>query len=192
MAKYKLHWIDKGAEEGPVFRIGEKDIYSRSVKGGRVLRLQAKHSPNLDYLTPAVEAFHELSEYWGAPIIFIIDPDVKQPPAGQFLYEWSRAAWHNGSVDQSYMLMHNSVTKMLGRLVCRMFCAGDMPFEAINGEQELVDKLGRIDTSVAWDGFELKPLSTAMVVKRRFGEGAYGQLLMRLFRRAGAQSEGGT
>jgi len=190
MSKYKLEWIDKGAEEGPVFRIGKKDIYYRELKGGRVIRLKAKHSPNLDYLTPAVEAFHELSEYWGAPIIFIIDPDVKKPPAGQFLYEWSRAAWHNGSVDQSYMLMHNSFMRMVGRLVCRMFCAGDMPFEALNGEKALTEKLDEHNTSVAWEGFELRPLSTALVVKRRFGEGAYGQLLVRLFRRAGPQGEG--
>ena len=187
MSKYKLEWIDKGAEEGPIFKIGKKDVYYRERKGERIVRLKAKHSPNLDYLTPAVEAFHELSQYWGAPIIFIIDPDVKKPPAGQFLYEWSRAAWHNGSVDRSYMLMHNGVTRFLGRLVCRMFCAGDMPFEAVNGEKELDAQLVKHDTSVGWDGFELKPLSTALMVKRRFGDGAYGQLLMRFFKRAGAQ-----
>lgn len=185
MSQFKLTWIDKGAEEGPVFKIGEKDIYYREFKGQRVLRLRAKHSPNLDYLTPAVEAFHELSEYWGAPIIYVIDPDVKKPPAGQFLYEWSRAAWHNGSVDQSYMLMNNSVTRLLGTLVCRMFCAGAMPFEPV-GVKELEAALLKHDTSVGWDDFELKPLSTAMVVKRRFGEGAYGQLLARLLKRAGA------
>ena len=191
MAEYKLEWIDKGAEEGPVFRIGEKDVYYRERKGERILRLKARHSPNLDYLTPAVEAFHELSDYWGAPIIFVIDPDVKKPPAGQFLYEWSRAAWHNGSVDQSYMVMHNGVTRLLGKLVCRMFCAGDMPFEALNGESALDAQLDQHDTSVGWDGFKLRPLSTALVVKRRFGEGAYGQLLMRMLRRAGPQRGGG-
>lgn len=191
MGKYKLHWIDKGAEVGPVFRIGTDDIYYRERRGERVLRLKAKHSPNLDYLTPAVEAFHELAEYWGAPVIFVIDPDVKKPPAGQFLFEWSQAAWHNGSVDRSYMLMHNGVTKMLGVLVCRMFCAGDMPVEAVNGEKRLNEILDGLDTSVRWEGFKLRPLSTALAVKRRIGEGAYGQLLVRLFKRVGPQQEGG-
>ena len=183
MAKYTLEWIDINAEEGPLFRIGPKDIYYRDRKGERVVRLKAKHSPNLDYLTPAIEAFHALAEHWGAPVIFVIDPDVSKPPAGQFLYEWSRAAWHNHSVDQSYMLMHNTVSRMLGRLVCRMFCAGDMPFEAINGETALTEQLDEINTATHWPDFALRPLSTALVVKRRFGDGAYGQLLKRLVRR---------
>lgn len=185
MGKYELQWINKDAEEGPLFQIGSKDVYYRERAGQRVVRLRAKHSPNLDYLTPAVEAFHELAAYWGAPVIFIIDPDVKKPPAGEFLFEWSRAAWHNGSVDQSYMLMHNRLTQLLGRFVCRAFCAGDMPFEAIDREA-LDARLDATDTSVNQEGFELRPLSTALIPHRRFGEGAYGQLLTRLFRRARA------
>ena len=185
MGKYQLEWINKDAEEGPLFKIGSKDIYYRDRAGVRVVRLRAKHAPNLDYLTPAVEAFHELSAHWGAPVIFIIDPDVRKPPSGQFLYEWSRAAWHNGSVDQSYMLMHNPLTQMLGRFVCRAFCAGDMPFEAVN-KADLTAQLDALDTSVNQEGFELKPLSTALVSTRRIGEGAYGQLLARLFRRVRA------
>ena len=183
MAKYALEWINKEAQEGPLFRIGEKDVYYRERSGERVVRLKAKHSPNLDYLTPAVEAFHALAEHWGAPVIFIIDPDISKPPAGQFLYEWSRAAWHNGSVDQSYMLMHNTFTRVLGRLVCRMFCAGDMPFEAINGEGVLQTRLDGLNTATGWTDFSVRPLSTALVLKRRFGEGAYGQLLKRLLLR---------
>jgi hypothetical protein len=184
MSKYTLEWINKEAEEGPLFKIGTKDIYYRERKGERVVRLAAKHSPNLDYLTPAVEAFHELSELWGAPIIFVIEPDVKMPPAAQFLYEWSRAAWQNGSVDQSFMLMHNPVLQLLGRFVCRMFAAGEMPFEALNGRAELDKRLDSMDTSVGREGFELAPLSTALVTKRRIGEGAFGQLFVRAFRRA--------
>ena len=147
MSKYTLEWINKEAEEGPLFKIGTKDIYYRERKGERVIRLAAKHSPNLDYLTPSVEAFHELSELWGAPIIFVIEPDVKMPPAAQFLYEWSRAAWQNGSVDQSFMLMHNPVLQLLGRFVCRMFAAGEMPFEAVNGRAEPDKRLDSMDTS---------------------------------------------
>lgn len=183
MGKYTLEWIDKNAEEGPLFRIGSKDIYYRERAGERVVRLAAKHSPNLDYLTPAVEAFYEISKHWGAPVVFIIDPDVKKPPASQFLFEWSRAAWHNGSVDQSYMLMHNTVTQILGRFVCRMFCAGDMPFEAVNGQAEMDNRLSDLNLSVGWEGFELAPMSTALVPSRRFGEGAYGQLFSRMLRR---------
>ena len=185
MGKYQLEWINKDAEEGPLFRIGSKDVYYREFAGQRVVRLRALHSPNLDYLTPAVEAFHELAAYWGAPVVFIIDPDVKKPPAGQFLYEWSRAAWHNGSVDQSYMLMHNTFTQLLGRFVCRAFCAGDMPFEAM-GKAELAERLDTLDLSINQEGFELKPLSTALVLNRRIGEGAYGQLFARLIKRVRA------
>ena len=43
-----------------------------------------------------------------------------------------------------------------------------------------------MDTSVGQADFELKPLSTALMTQRRFGEGAYGQLLTRLLRRARA------
>ena len=183
MGKYSLTWIDKDAEVGPLFRIGEKDIYSRERAGERIIRLKAIHSPNLDYLTPAVEAFHEISEHWGAPAIFIIDPDVRKPPAGQFLYEWSQAAWHNGSVDQSYMVMHNALTQVLGRFVCRMFCQAGMPFDAISGDKKMQKILDEANTTVGWENFELRPLSTALVAQRRLGEGAYGQIFARLFGR---------
>ena len=184
MAKYELEWINKDADEGPLFKIGPRDIYYRERKGERVVRLAAKESPNLDYLTPAVEAFHELAEHWGAPIVFIIDPDVKKPPAAQFLFEWSRAAWQNRSVDQSFMLMHNPITQVLGRFVCRMFCAGDMPFEAILGQKALDERLDALDTAVGREGFTVEPLSTALATKRRFGEGVFGQLISRALRRA--------
>jgi len=183
MGKYELTWIDKDAEEGPLFRIGDKDIYYRERKGERVIRLKAIHSPNLDYLTPSVEAFHEMAEHWGAPIVFIIDPDVRKPPAGQFLFEWSQAAFYNGSVDRSYMVMHNAVTQVLGRFVCRMFCQGGMPFEAIAGKKRMDAILDELDLSVNREGFEVQSLSTALVTQRRLGQGAYGQIFARLFRR---------
>ncbi len=183
MPDFKLEWINKHAEVGPLFRIGPKDVYYREFAGERVVRLKAKHSPNMAYLTPAVQAFHELATAWKAPVIYVIDPDVRKPPAAQFLYEWSRCVWQNGSVDQSYMLMQNMVTQLLGRFVCRAFCAGDMPFESLNGEAELAARLSHLDRSVNREGFELKPLSTALVSRRRIGEGAYGQLLTRLLRR---------
>ena len=81
------------------------------------------------------------------------------------------------------MLMHNTLTQVLGRFVCRMFCAGDMPFEAINGQAAMNDQLNELDLSVGWEGFQLAPMSTALVPSRRFGEGAYGQLFSRMLRR---------
>ncbi len=183
MGKYELTWIDKDAEEGPLFQIGTRDVYYRERKGERVIRLKAVHSPNLDYLTPAVEAFHEIAEHWGAPVVFIIDPDVRKPPAAQFLFEWSQAAFHNGSVSRSYMLMHNALTQVVGRLVCRMFCQGGMPFEALSGQKQLDALLDDMDLSVKREGFEVRPISTALVTQRRIGQGAYGQIFTRLFRR---------
>jgi hypothetical protein len=64
-----------------------------------------------------------------------------------------------------------------------MFCAGDMPFEAVNGQAEMDNRLSDLNLSVGWEGFELAPMSTALVSSRRFGEGAYGQLFSRMLRR---------
>ena len=184
MSKFPLEWIDKNAEVGPLFRIGTKDVYSRDLAGGRVIRLAARHSPNLDYLEPAVRAFAEISAHWNAPVIFIIDPDVRKPPATQFLFEWSQAAHQNGSVDQSFMVMHNPVTQLLGRFVCRMFCQAGMSFEAILGEKNLAARLQQFDTQVNWaDWSPREAPTTALAVRRKLGEGAYGQLLRRLFKR---------
>ncbi len=183
MARFELEWIDKDADEGPLFRIGTKDIYSRERPGERVVRLKALHSPSMEYLEPAVRAFRELSEHWGAPIVYIIDPDVKKPPSASFLYEWSKAAWLNGSVDQSYMVMHNPVTHLLGRFVCRMFCQAGMPFEAILGERLLSEELDRLDLQIPWDDWSPVVSSTALARHGGFGDGPYGQLVMRLARR---------
>ncbi len=183
MARYELTWIDKDAEEGPLFRIGTKDVYSRPRRGQRVVRLKAIHSPNLAYVAPALQAFRELAEHWGGPIVFIIDPDVKKPPAAQFLFEWSQAAFQNGSVDRSYMVMGNPVTQVLGRFVCRMFAAGGMPFVALNGEKNMDAALDALDLDLPVAGWSITDTGTALVVRRNLGEGAYGQLVKRLFAR---------
>ncbi len=188
MARYELTWINKHAEEGPLFRIGDKDIYSRPRKGQRVVRLAAIHSPNLAYVGPAVQAFYELAELWGGPVVFVIDPDVKKPPAAQFLFEWSQAAFNNGSVDRSYMKMGNPFTQVLGRFVCRAFTAGGMPFEAISGEKNLQAALDQLDLDLPVADWQLVETSTALVVRRSLGEGAYGQLVKRVF----ARLRGGT
>ena len=47
MADYKLEWINKEADQGPLFKIGPKDVYYREFAGERVVRLKAKHSPGL-------------------------------------------------------------------------------------------------------------------------------------------------
>ncbi len=187
MGTYELEWIDKHASVGPVFRIGTKDVYSRERADGRILRLRALHSPDMDYLGPAVQAFRELAELWGAPIVFIIDPDVRKPPASRFLYEWSRAAWQNGSVDQSFMVMHNPVTHLLGRLVCRLFCDGGMPFEAVKGERLLAERLDALDPRAPRQGWSLNAEASALARVPGLGDGAYGQLLVRLARRLKGQ-----
>jgi len=183
LAPPKLHWIDKHAEEGPVFRIGDKDIYSRPRKNQRVLRLHAITSPGLDYVEPALEGFHALAELWGAPIVYIIDPDVKQPPAARFLFEWSRRAFENGSVDRSYMVMHNRLTHMLGRFVCRTFTDGGMPFEAIQGEDRLQSTLDALDLTCPREDFTLAPRTTALALRRGVGDGLAGNLVQRLLSR---------
>jgi len=183
MAPPEIHWIDKNAHEGPVFRIGERDIYSRVHPGGRVLRLHAISSPGLGYVEPALEAFHTLSEHWGAPIIYVIDPDVKQPPAARFLFEWSRQSFENGSVERSYMVMHNAITHVLGRFVCRMFTDGGMPFEAVKGEDRLAQHLAAFDLSCPQDDFTLQARTTALAVRPGMGDGLTGNLVKRLMRR---------
>lgn len=186
MSRYALTWIDKNAQHGPLFRIGDKDIYSRERPGQRVVRLRAVHAPDLAYVEPAVEAFATLAAHWGAPIVFVIDPDVRKPPAAQFLYAWSRAAFENRSVDQSYMVMGNPFTQMLGRLVCRMFTDGGMPFEALAGERALASRLDALELGCPRPGFSVAPPTTALATRRGLGEGAYGQLLRRLLRRGSA------
>ena len=73
----------------------------------------------------------------------------------------------------------------LGRFVCRMFCAGEMPFDTVNGEAERLSA-DEMDTSVGQPDFELKTV-------HRFGASAplcrvHGQLLTRLVWRACVQT----
>ena len=175
-------WIDKDAESGPLFRVGP-DTYVRHRPDSRVVRLTTTHAPGLDYLTPAVEAFAACAEHFGAPIVFVLEPDVKKPPAVRFLYEWSQAAWLNGSVDQSWFLMHGPFSRFIGQVVCRAFCSGGMPFEAVAGHKALDEKLDEMDLSLAREGFALKGSSTALVTRRGLGEGPYGQLVARALRK---------
>ena len=130
----------------------------------------------------------KLAVHWGAPIIYIINADVKKPPAARFLYEWSQAAWSNGSVDQTFMVMNNVFTKALGGLVARMFCAGGMPMQSLS-RKELDAWLDAADTASPRADWSIPALSTALVTRRGFGEGAYSQLLMRLLRRASGRKK---
>lgn len=185
MAGFELTWIDKHAEVGPVFRIhrpGWDDVYTREIPGRRVLRLRTVNAPPIEYVEPAVEAFRVLAEAWGAPIVYLIDPDVRRPPAARFLYEWSRRAYQDGSVDQSYMVMTNRVTRALGGLVCRMFVAGGMPIEAVV-PGELDERLARLDLSCGRPDFACASGSTALALRRGLADDAFGQILLRAIRR---------
>jgi len=177
--KWQLEWIDKDAHEGPVFRIGP-DVYSRTRPGQRVLENHAILSPGLDYLDAAVQGFRELAEHWQAPVLYIIRPDVRKPPAVRFLYEWSQTAYFNGSCDQTYMLTSNVFTQTLGRFVVRSFTDA-MPFEAVQGRWALDQKLNSLELSCGREGFRIKSL--ALVPAGEPQHGAFGQLLNRFLRR---------
>ena len=177
--KWQLEWIDKDAEEGPVFRIGP-DVYSRIRPGERVLELHAILSPGMNYLDAAVQGFGELAEHWGAPVVYIIRPDVKKPPAVRFLYEWSQTAYFNGSCDQTFMLTSNLFTQALGRFVIRSFTDA-MPTEAIQGRWALDQRLNEMDLACGREDFRLK--SMALVAGGEGQTGAFGQLFRRLVKR---------
>ena len=177
--KWQLEWIDKDAHEGPVFRIGP-DVYSRIRPGERVLENHAILSPGLNYLDAAIQGFSELAEHWQAPVVYIIRPDVKKPPAVRFLYEWSQTAYFNGSCDQTFMLTSNLFTQTLGRFVIRSF-TNAMPTEAIQGRWALDQRLNTMDLTCGRDDFRLK--STALVPVNEAQTGAFGQLFRRVIRR---------
>jgi hypothetical protein len=175
-----LVWIDRDAREGPVFRIGP-DVYTRERRDQRVLRLKAIQAPGVSYVAPAVEAFREVAAVWRAPIVFIIDPDVRKPPAVEFLYRWSEAAYANGSVDQAYMLAHNAFTFQLCRFVSRAF-TDTMPCRAMRGEAAWDAHCRTLDLSCERPDFALKETSTALV-HAGANTGAIGQLVRRVLRR---------
>lgn len=175
-------WIDKDAEVGPVLRVGP-DTYERDQPGGRVLRLTTTYAPGVDYVQPAVDAFHAVADHWGAPVLFVLEPDVKKPPPVRFLFEWSQQSFDNGSVERSWFLMHNPFSRFVGKVVARAFVAGGMPMTALNGRRELDQVLAGMDLTCPQPGFELAPQSTALAVQRGLGDGMYGQLFKRLARR---------
>ena len=177
--KWQLEWIDKDAHEGPVFRIGP-DVYSRIRPGERVLENHAILSPGLNYLDAAVQGFREIAEHWQAPVLYIIRPDVRKPPAVRFLYEWSQTAYFNGSCDQTYMLTSNVFTQTLGRFVVRSFTDA-MPIEAVQGRWALDQKLNDCDLSCGREDFRIKSL--ALVPAGEPQDGAFGQLMSRFLRR---------
>jgi len=181
--KGQLEWIDKDAEEGPVFRIGP-DVYSRIRPGQRVLELHAILAPGLNYLDAAVEGFREVAERWQAPVVFIIRPDVRQPPAIRFLYQWSQTAFYNGSCDRTFMLTSNLFTQTLSRFVIRSFTDA-MPTAAIQGRWALDQRLNEMDLSCGREGFRIQ--SMALVPAGQAQDGAFSQLLRRLVRRLGRQ-----
>lgn len=178
-------WIDPDATHGPLFRIGP-DTYVRDRADSRIVRLTTTYSPGVDYIQPAVDAFTETARRWGAPVLFVLEPDVKKPPAVRFLYEWSQACAANGSVERAWFLMGGRLSRMVGNVVGRAFTAGGMPFEAVAGRAELDAVLADLDLSCPLPGYVPPPAGqTALAVQRGLGDGVYGQLVKRLFRKIG-------
>ena len=187
MGKYKLEWINKQAEHGPVFRIN-RDVYSRDKKDQRVLRLKAVESYSAEGAEPAVQAFYELAQEWGAPIVYVIEPNLLKPPAGRFLFEWSRRAFENKSVSQSYLLATNTLTDWMGRIVLRIFTDSGMPFKSIKGEAALQSVLSGIDLSCPQEGFSVAEPTTAVVLRSTQSPSLMGSILSRLRRRLSGTS----
>ena len=184
---YDLEWIDKNAEQGPVFRIG-RDVYERERAGERVIRLKAVESYNVHGVPPAVQAFRECAEAWGSPIVFIIQPDLKQPPAARFLYEWSRTCHASGSVEQCFMKTSNFITRAIGAFVLKIFTDGSMPFEATDDERALQQILDGLDLRCPQDGFALKQ-ADSMVVYKHLGTSFVGFLVGRMLGRNDTKKE---
>lgn len=178
--KWTLEWIDKNAEAGPLFQIG-RDVYVRERPGQAVIRLKAYESYPPDAVPAAVEAFNECAAAWGAPITFIIDPDLKKPPAVRFLFEWSRSTFARGSVERSYMKTTNTLTRWMATIVLKMFTDGSMPFEAIEGEPALQARLDQLDLTCPKEGFKLNEL--ALQLHAGVASTLLGSLMVRLFNR---------
>ena len=178
MARYEVEWINPDAEQGPLFRIG-KDVYERERPGSRLIWLRAHESYPHYVADRAARAFEACAERWGAPVIFVIDPNLKKPPAARFLFEWSRSTHASGGVEASFMVTTNTLTQIMGRLVLRVFTDGAMPFSAIQGYDAMNRHLDSLDLSCNRDGFKLKE-TRAMVLQ---GE-APPTLMRSLLRRA--------
>lgn len=183
---YSLRWIDKDAESGPVFQIG-RDVYERELPGQSVIWLRAVESYPGDVASTAAGAFDECARSWGAPITFIIEPNLAKPPAARFLFEWSRGVASSGSVERSYMKTSNTLTRFMGRVVLRLFTDGALPFRAIEGEHAVRAKLAAHDLSCPREGYTPPSAGTGMAVYQGPQETLLSNLLSRAARRLTGQ-----
>lgn len=177
--RYQVEWIDKNAEQGPIFKVG-RDVYERPRPGQALIWLKGKESYPGRVAPEIAQAFTECAQAWGAPITYVIEPNLAKPPAARFLFEWSRSTWSNGSVEHCYMKTSNTLTRWMGRVVLRLFTDGSMPFEAIEGEGPLQARLDARDLSCPRAGYTPPSSSTALVLSG----GAPDTLMKSLVRRA--------
>jgi len=183
MSRYELEWLKPEVEQGPVFKIG-RDVYERPIAGGRLIRLHAVESYPSHVAPTAIGAFRECAKAWGAPIVYIIDPNLLKAPAARFLFEWSRTTHAEGTVEQCFMKTSNILTKMMGKIVLRMFTDGSMPFETVSSESALETRLAQLDLTSPQDGFTMTEPSTALVHAGQHREGLLRNILSRAYRRA--------
>ena len=180
--RYEFTWINKNADSGPIFQIG-RDVYEREIPGGRLIRLKALESYPGNVASSAIEAFRECAKAWGAPVVFIIDPNLLKPPAVRFLFEWCRTTHAEGSVEQCFMKTSNVMTHLMGKFVLSVFTDGSMPFEAIEGEDALQARLSRLDLSAPQSGFTMTDPSTALVMAGDAPQGLLRNIFSRMFKR---------
>ncbi len=180
--RFALRWIDKNASQGPLFQLG-RDVYERELAGGRLVRLKAVESYPAHVAPAAIEAFTELARTWGAPVVFIIDPNLLKPPAVRFLFEWSRSTHQSGAVERSFMKTSNAVTHVMGKVVLRVFTDGAMPFEPIQGEEALQRRLAAMDLTCPQPGFSLKVPGAGLVLSGDTPPSLLSSLLRRAARR---------
>ena len=183
--RYAFEWIDRDARQGPLFKIG-RDVYERARPGERVIRLRAVESYPAHVAPVAIRAFADMARTWGAPVAFIIDPNLMKPPAVRFLFEWSRTTHAMGAVDCAFMKTGNAVSNIMGRLVLRVFTDGAMPFQAIQGEEALSRRLSAMDLTCPRPGHQVIEPTTAMVR----AEDAPPGLLRSIFQRASRRISG--
>jgi hypothetical protein len=180
--KYELTWIDVNAEVGPLFKLG-RDVYERERPGERLIRLKAVESYPGSIAPAAVEAFTECARAWGAPVVYVIEPNLAKPPAAKFLFEWSRTTHGNGSVEQCFLKTTNLLTRWMGRVVLKLFTDGSMPFEAIEGESALQARLNTLDLSCPQEGFEIVDPGSALVLHSEAPPSMMRSILRRAARR---------
>jgi hypothetical protein len=181
---YELEWIDKNAESGPIFKIG-RDVYERPRPGKALIWLKARETYPGHVAPTAIQAFTECAQAWGAPITYVIEPNLAKPPAARFLFEWSRSTWTNGSVEQSYLKTSNVLTRWMGRVVLRLFTDGAMPFEAVEGDGPMQARLDARDLSCPREGYVPPTTSTALVLSGETPPSLMRSLVRRAARRLG-------